>query len=57
VATNHPDNRPLMVARTSPAAKTVEFDLIDLSGGNQYGHMYHAMVNSLRRHFAADGGG
>ena len=36
-------NRPRMVARTSPDGKTVEFDFIDLSGGNQYGHMYHAV--------------
>ena len=36
-------NRPRMVARTSSDGKTVEFDFIDLSGGNQYGHMYHAV--------------
>lgn len=36
-------NRPRMVARTSPDGKTVEFDFLDLSGGNQYGHMYHAV--------------
>jgi len=35
-------NRPRMVARTSPDGKTVEFDFLDLSGGNEYGHMYHA---------------
>jgi hypothetical protein len=35
-------NRPRMVARTSPEGKTVEFDFLDLSGGNQHGHMYHA---------------
>ena len=36
-------NRPRMVARTSPDGKSVEFDFLDLSGGNQYGHMYHAV--------------
>jgi len=35
-------NRPRMVARTSPDGKTVDFDFLDLSGGNQHGHMYHA---------------
>jgi hypothetical protein len=36
-------NRPRMVARTSADGKKVEFDFLDLSGGNQYGHMYHAV--------------
>ncbi|HET7205687.1 MAG TPA: hypothetical protein VFI95_03815 [Terriglobales bacterium] len=36
-------NRPHMIARTSADGKTVEFDFHDLSGGNQYGHMYHAL--------------
>src|SRR5262249_41630746 len=36
-------NRPHMVARTSPDGKKIEFDFADLSGGNQYGHMYHAV--------------
>jgi len=40
-------NRPRMVARTSPDGKTVEFDFIDLSGGNQYGHMYHAVFTII----------
>jgi hypothetical protein len=35
-------NRPRMIARKSADGKTVEFDFADLSGGNQYGHMYHA---------------
>ncbi|HTT32240.1 MAG TPA: hypothetical protein VMH48_01445 [Methylomirabilota bacterium] len=35
-------NRPHMVARTSPDGKKIEFDFADLSGGNEYGHMYHA---------------
>ena len=36
-------NRPRMSARTSLDGKTVEFDFLDLSGGNEYGHMYHAV--------------
>jgi hypothetical protein len=36
-------NRPRMVAEESPDGKKVEFDFVDLSGGNQYGHMYHAV--------------
>ncbi len=40
-------NRPRMVARTSPDAKTVEFDFLDLSGGNQKGHMHHAVFTFI----------
>jgi len=40
-------NRPRMVARTSPDGKKVEFDFLDLSGGNQYGHMYHAVFTAI----------
>jgi len=36
-------NRPHMVARSSADGKKVEFDFVDLSGGNEYGHMYHAV--------------
>ena len=36
-------NRPRMVAKASPDGKTIEFDFLDLAGGNQYGHMYHAV--------------
>lgn len=36
-------NRPHMVARKSVDGKTVEFDFVDLSGGNENGHMYHAV--------------
>ena len=35
-------NRPRMVGRGSPDGKTLEFDFLDLSGGNQHGHMHHA---------------
>jgi hypothetical protein len=40
-------NRPHMVARTSPDGKTVVFDFVDLSGGNEYGHMYHAVFTTI----------
>jgi len=40
-------NRPRMVARPSADGKTVEFDFADLSGGNQYGHMYHAVFTII----------
>jgi len=40
-------NRPHMVARQSADGKTVEFDFVDLSGGNQYGHMYHAVFTLI----------
>ena len=36
-------NRPHMVARPSPDGKKVEFDFVDLSGGNENGHMYHSV--------------
>lgn len=39
-------NRPRMVARSSDG-KTVEFDFVDLSGGNEYGHMYHAVFTII----------
>ncbi|HUO24125.1 MAG TPA: hypothetical protein VMU61_00570 [Candidatus Aquilonibacter sp.] len=40
-------NRPRMIARPSPDGKTVEFDFVDLSGSNQYGHMYHAVFTFI----------
>lgn len=40
-------NRPSMVARPSPDGKTVEFDFANLSGGNQFGHMYHAVFKII----------
>jgi len=36
-------NRPHMVARKSADGKTVEFDFVDMSGGNNFGHMYHSV--------------
>ena len=40
-------NRPHMVARKSSDGKTVEFDFVDLSGGNQNGHMDHAVFTFI----------
>jgi len=40
-------NRPHMVARPSPDGKKIEFDFVDLSGGNDYGHMYHAVFTFI----------
>jgi len=40
-------NRPRLVARQSSDGKKVEFDFLDLSGGNQYGHMYHAVFTII----------
>jgi len=40
-------NRPHMVARPSAGGKKVEFDFTDLSGGNEYGHMYHAVFTII----------
>jgi hypothetical protein len=39
-------NRPHMAARKSADGKTVEFDFVDLSGGNEYGHMYHTVFTT-----------
>ena len=36
-------NRPRMVGKVSPDGKQVEFEFLDLSGGNNYGHMHHAV--------------
>lgn len=40
-------NRPRMVARRSADGKTVEFDFADLSGGNENGHMSHAVFTFI----------
>jgi hypothetical protein len=40
-------NRPRMAGRLSPDGKTLEFDFIDLSGGNQKGHMHHALFTFI----------
>ncbi len=40
-------NRPRMVGKVSPDGKTVEFEFLDLSGGNQKGHMHHAVFTLI----------
>jgi hypothetical protein len=40
-------NRPRMVAHTSPDGKTIAFDFVDMSGGDQYGHMGHAVFTMI----------
>jgi hypothetical protein len=40
-------NRPRMVGKLSPDGKKVEFEFVDLSGGNEYGHMYHAVFTLI----------
>ena len=40
-------NRPHMVARKSPDGKSIEFDFVDMSGGNQRGHMHHALFTFI----------
>jgi hypothetical protein len=40
-------NRPRMTGKVSPDGKKVEFEFIDYSGGNQYGHMYHAVFTAV----------
>ena len=40
-------NRPRMVARPSADGKTVEFDLVDVSGSTSHGHMDHAVFTAI----------
>jgi len=40
-------NRPRMVRKVSPDGNTLEFDFLDLSGGNQHGHMHHAVFTFI----------
>jgi hypothetical protein len=40
-------NRPRMVGKVSPDGKSLEFDFVDLSGGNQHGHMHHAVFTFI----------
>jgi hypothetical protein len=35
-------NRPRMAATATPDGKTIQFNLIDVSGGTQFGHMHNA---------------
>jgi len=40
-------NRPHMAGRVSPDGKRVEFEFLELSGGNEYGHMQHAVFTVI----------
>lgn len=40
-------NRPHMVARPSSDGKTIEFDLVDITGSNEIGHMSHGVFTLL----------
>jgi hypothetical protein len=40
-------NRPRMTGKVSPDGKSVEFAFLDLSGGNEHGHMYHAVFTVI----------
>jgi hypothetical protein len=40
-------NRPRMAGKVAPDGKKVEFDFVDLSGSNQYGHMNHAVFTVI----------
>jgi hypothetical protein len=40
-------NRPRMVERSTPDGKTLEFDLLDVAGSTQYGHMQHAVFTII----------
>ena len=40
-------NRPRMTGKMSPDGKTVEFEFLDVSGSNQYGHMHHAVFTII----------
>jgi len=40
-------NRPRMVGTVSPDGKTLEFEFLDLSGGNEKGHMHHAVFTLI----------
>jgi len=40
-------NRPHMTGKVSPDGKKVEFEFVDLSGGNQRGHMHHALFTYI----------
>jgi hypothetical protein len=40
-------NRPRLVGRMSPDGRTLEFDFLDLSGGNERGHMHRAVFTFI----------
>ena len=40
-------NRPHMIGKMSPDGKTVEFELVDISGSTKNGHMEHAVFTYI----------
>ena len=40
-------NRPRMVGKDAPDGKTVEFEFVDISGGNVHGHMHHVVFTLI----------
>jgi hypothetical protein len=40
-------NRPHMIGKISPDGKIVEFELTDISGGTEHGHMHHALFTYI----------
>ena len=40
-------NRPRMIGKMSPDGKKLEFEFSDLSGSNNYGHMYHSVFTII----------
>ena len=40
-------NRPRMTGKMSPDGKTVEFELVEVSGSTKYGHMHHAVFTYI----------
>lgn len=40
-------NRPRMTGRLSPDGKSVEFEFVDLSGGNEHGHMHRGVFTII----------
>ena len=40
-------NRPRMTGKISPDGKSVEFEFANLSGGNERGHMHHAVFTII----------